>query len=200
MTWNWQQPDWPRFSWRKERLEQAEERFLVGGGVVLGAVSHLDDESRKRLTVEVMTEEAVTSSEIEGEILDRESVQSSIRRELGLQAEERRASPAERGMAEMMVALYQAWNEPLDEATLCSWHEMVMRGRRDLRQIGGYRTHAEPMQIVSGKVYDPTVHFEAPPSSRVPGEMDAFLDWFTRTGPTGPEPLPALTRAGAAHL
>jgi Fic family protein len=56
------------------------------------------------------------------------------------------------------------------------------------------------MQVVSGNVYDPTVHFEAPPSSRVPEEMASFLDWFNRTGPSGREPLPALTRAGTAHL
>lgn len=78
MKWNWQQPDWPRFSWSSRRLAKAEERFLVGGGVVLGAMRHLDGESRARLVVDEMSEDAVTSSEIEGEVLDRESVQSSI--------------------------------------------------------------------------------------------------------------------------
>ena len=82
MKWNWQQPDWPRFSWSPARLLKAEEQFLLSGGVILGAVSHLDAESRDRLTVEAMSEEAVTSSEIEGEILDRDSVQSSIGRQL----------------------------------------------------------------------------------------------------------------------
>lgn len=56
------------------------------------------------------------------------------------------------------------------------------------------------MQVVSGRIYDPTVHFEAPPSSRVPQEMDLFIEWFNRTGPSGSDPLPALTRAGIAHL
>ena len=64
MKWNWQQPDWPRLSWSPDRLAKAEEQFLVGGGVIMGAVSHLDGESRDRLTVEAMSEEAVTSSEI----------------------------------------------------------------------------------------------------------------------------------------
>ena len=93
MSWNWQRPDWPRFTWREDRLRTAEERFLVGGGVIVGAVSHLDDESRDRLTVEAMSDEAVTSSEIEGELLNRDSVQSSIRRELGLRTDARRVSP-----------------------------------------------------------------------------------------------------------
>ncbi len=200
MNWNWQHPDWPRFRWSKDRLKKAEEQFLVGGGVILGAVSHLDAESQERLTVEAMTAEAVTSSEIEGEVLDRDSVQSSIRRQLGLQTDARKASPAEQGIAEMMVAFYRSFGEPLNEEMLCTWHTLLMQGRRDLRQVGSYRTHEEPMQVVSGKVYDPTVHFEAPPSSQVPEEMAAFLDWFDRTGSSGSEPLPALTRAGTAHL
>jgi len=181
-------------------MAMAEEQFLVCGGVILGGVSHLDDENRDQLTVEVMSEEAVTTSEIEGEVLDRDSVQSSIRRQLGLSTDAGRGSPAEQGIAEMMVNLYREYESPLDEATLCSWHQMLMNGRRDLGDIGCYRTHTGPMQVISGRVYDPTVHFEAPPSAQVPEEMTAFLDWFNRTGPSGPEQLPALTRAGISHL
>jgi Fic family protein len=200
MKWNWQQPEWPRFLWSPDRLAKAEEQFLMGGGIVLGAISHLDGESRDRVLVEAMSEEAITTSEIEGELLDRESVQSSIRYRLGLAADARPASPAEQGVAEMMVDLYHHSDEPLDEATLCSWHRMLMRGRQDLRNAGHYRTHEEPMQVVSGRIDEPKVHFEAPPSSKVPGEMAIFLEWFDRTAPSGAEPLPALTRAAMAHL
>ncbi|MFG0283804.1 MAG: Fic family protein [Phycisphaerales bacterium JB039] len=200
MAWNWQQPDWPNFTWSAPRLARAEERFLLGAGVLIGGVSHLDKQGRDQITVEAMTEEAHATSEIEGEILSRDSVQSSIRRQLGLAHDDRQASPAEQGVAEMMVALYRGAEPPLDHATICAWHTMLMRGRRDLRDIGRYRTHAEPMQVVSGPGYAPKVHFEAPPSSRVPAEMDAFLEWFNDSGPAGPAPLPALTRAGVAHL
>jgi Fic family protein len=100
----------------------------------------------------------------------------------------------------MMVDLYHHSDKPLDEATLCSWHRMLMRGRQDLRNAGNYRTHEEPMQVVSGRIDKPRVHFEAPPSSKVPGEMALFLEWFDRTSPSGAEPLPALTRAAMAHL
>ena len=200
MKWNWQQPDWPHFTWSSTRLVKAEERFLTSGGVLVGAVSHLDEANRDQLTVEAMSEEAVTSSQIEGEVLDRDSVQSSIRRQLGFSLDSRRESPAERGIAEMMVDLYRHYAQPLDESTLCSWHEMLMNGRRDIRDRGRYRTHQEPMQVVSGRIYDPTVHFEAPASSQVPVEMAKYLDWFNRTSPSGQEPLPALTRAGIAHL
>lgn len=200
MPWIWQQPDWPCFTWEAPRLEKAEQLFLLGGGVFLGTISHLGDDAKDRLKVEAISNEAVTTSEIEGEMLDRDSVQSSIRRQFGLETGSMRALPAEQGIAEMTVSLYDHATDPLDEATLFAWHSMLMRGRRDLRDVGAYRTHAEPMQIVSGKLYDPAVHYEAPPSAQVPEEMVAFTAWFNRTSPKGEEPLPALTRAGMAHL
>lgn len=200
MTWNWQHPNWPEFTWAQTRLEKAEERFLVAGGVFLGAAKHLGRDDHDRLTVEAMSEEALTTSKIEGELLDRDSVQSSIRRQLGLASDHRRVKPAEQGIGEMMVHLFRHFAEPLDEATLFGWHRMVTSGRTDLRDVGRYRTHPEPMQVISGRIDKPEVHFEAPPSANVPGEMAAFIDWFNRTAPDGSEPLPALTRAGIAHL
>jgi Fic family protein len=200
MTWNWQKPDWPNFRWDHTRLEAAEKQFLVGGGVFVGTVRHLGKEELDQLTIEAMSTEAITTSEIEGEILDRASVQSSLRKQLGIATDERRVRPAERGIAEMMVDLYRSFAEPLSEEMLFRWHRMVMSGSRNLRDVGLYRTGAEPMQVVSGPIHEPRVHFEAPPSSRVPSEIKRFISWFGRTAPGREEPLPALTRAGVAHL
>jgi Fic family protein len=198
--WNWQRPDWPDFSWNSARLRKAEEHFLVGTGVLAGTVKHLGLADRERLTVEAIGAEAVTTSEIEGEILDRASVQSSIRGQLGLETDNRRVKPAEQGIAEMMVDLYRSFALPLSGEMLFAWHRMLVKGRADLRDIGRYRTDDEAMQVVSGAIHAPKVHFEAPPASKVPKEMARFVRWFNRTAPTGIEPLPALTRAGIAHL
>jgi len=200
MTWNWQRTDWPNFRWDRARLETAEKQFLLSGGVFVGTICHLGREDRDQLTIEAMSTEAVTTSEIEGEILDRASVQSSLRKQLGLATEERRVRPAERGIAEMMVDLYRSFAEPLSEEVLFSWHRMVMSGNRNLSDVGRYRTGVEPMQVVSGPVGEARVHFEAPPSARVPSEMERFIAWFNRTVPGREESLSALTRAGIAHL
>ncbi len=200
MTWNWQLPDWPEFTWDQTRLTRAETLFAEGAGMVIGSSRHLDDTSRETLVVDIMSHEALDTSAIEGEVLDRDSVQSSIRRQLGLAGDRRSVGAAEAGIAEMMVSLYRSLAEPLDHDRLYAWHRMVMNGRRDLEAIGRYRTHREPMQIVSGAVYAPRVHFEAPPSAQVQAEMERFLAWFEDTAPTGSRLLPALTRAGLAHL
>jgi len=200
MRWNWQQSDWPNFKWNSSRLARAEERFLLGAGLLFGAARHLGEADRNRLIVEEMSVEALTTSEIEGEFLNRASVQSSIQKQLGLTTPKRRIAPAEQGIAELMVDLYRNISEPLSVETLFGWHRMVVSGRRDLQDIGKFRTGIEPMQVISGPTYAPRVHFQAPPSKSVPAEMKKFIAWFNRTAPNGPEPLPALTRAGLAHL
>lgn len=200
MIWNWQQETWPEFHWDQHRIARAEALFAEGAGVIIGASKHLSAAERDSLSIELMSHEAVDTSAIEGELLDRDSVQSSIRKQLGLNSDHRKASPAEAGIAEMMVDLYEQAATPLSEKVLHRWHRLVTNGRTDLTDIGSYRTHADPMQIVSGPLHDPKVHFEAPPSPEVPREMQRFWEWLERTAPTGPGRLPPVTRAGIAHL
>lgn len=199
MTWIWQQPDWPRFTWDASRLAPLEARFLHESGQRVGVWRHLSDSERTLLRVEWLRDEALDTSAIEGEMLDRASVQSSIRRQFGLAADPRTASRAEMGISEMMVALYHDFDRPLDHATLWSWQRMLLGGRRGLQVIGGYRRHADPMQVVSGPDYQRKVHYEAPPSARMTTEMDRFIAWYNeaRAAPLAQSPL---TRAGIAHL
>jgi Fic family protein len=147
-----------------------------------------------------MSDEAHQTSEIEGEILDRDSLQSSIRRHFGLTTDQRKIAPAEAGIAELMMELYRDYQSPLCHERLFQWQRSLTQGRRDLREIGCYRSTGDPMQVVSGSIHDPIVHFEAPPAERVRAEMEAFLTWYARTAPDGDKPLPILTRAALAHL
>jgi Fic family protein len=200
MRWNWQDPRWPDFLYRPTTLAEREGLFLRQSGVVVGTVRHVPDADRLPLVIELISTEALKTSEIEGEILDRDSVQSSLRRQFGLHSDAQRFAPAEQGISEMLSDLYRRWDGPLDDATLFQWHRWLMQGRTDLRTIGDYRSHGEPMQIVSGRIDRPKVHFEAPPSSIVAAEMARFCRWFNDSSPNGGTPLPALTRAGIAHL
>ncbi len=198
--WNWQQNDWPRFRFDKSTLEEREAKFLLHGGLLLGALLHLRDDDKSALTVDLISNEALKTSEIEGEYLNRESVQSSIRRHFGLDTDARRIPPAEQGIADMMMDLYHSFAEPLTHKTMFRWHGMLTAGRRDLKNIGAYRTLNEPMQIISGPIGNPKIHFEAPPSAVMEKEMEDFVNWFNDTAPHGNTALPALTRAGIAHL
>ena len=200
MTWNWEQPGWPEFTYDSGALKPLERQFLLRSGEFIGAFKHVGPEDRDMLKIELISDEALKTSEIEGEVLNRDSVQSSLRRQFGLGTDGRRIPPAERGIAEMMVNLYRSFGDPLTHETMFAWHNMLMSGERGVQVVGGYRTHSDPMQVVSGSIHSPKVHFEAPPSSEMKDEMDAFVSWFNETAPSGKRPLPALTRAGLAHL
>lgn len=200
MLWNWQKADWPNFSYDRAKLESIETQFFYEAGFLFGAFKHFTEHEKSQLTIEIISNEALKTSEIEGEYLNRASLQSSIRQQFGLETDNHKIAPAEQGIAELMVDLYRSFAEPLTHEQLFTWHRMLLKGHQGIREIGHYRTHAEPMQVVSGFIHDPTIHFEAPPSTHMAQEMDRFIVWFNQTSPTGTNPLPALTKAGIAHL
>jgi Fic family protein len=80
MAWNWQQPDWPQFTYDSAALQPLEHRFLLRSGEFIGAFEHIGPDDRDGLKIELISTEALKTSEIEGEILDRDSVQASLPR------------------------------------------------------------------------------------------------------------------------
>ena len=196
MGWNWQHKNWPNFTYDAAALSQDESQFLHKSGIMRGSLKHITEDDKESLRIQLISEEAYKTSEIEGEILDRDSLQSSIRKHFGLKTDNRKIPAAEHGIAEMLVDLYKTYDVPLESERLFLWHEMLTNGRRDLQDMGRYRTHTDPMQIVSGSLHEPEVHFEAPPSESVPDEMKTFIDWFNGQGTR----LPILLRSGIAHI
>lgn len=200
MLWNWQQKGWPQFTYDTRALEPFERQFLHASGVALGGRKFLTSGEQDELILDLMSLEALKTSEIEGEYLSRASILSSLRRNFGLQTGNEKIPLPEQGVSDVLVDVYQTFANPLTHETLFKWHYMLLQGRQDLQKIGAYRAHKEPMQIVSGPFFKPRVHFEAPPSQRVFKDMVCFIEWFNDTAPQGAHPLAALTRAGIVHL
>lgn len=198
MEWVWQNKNWPIFEFDSPNIADFERTFIQNSGRMMGAIQHLEENNLDILKIELLSQEAISTSSIEGEILNRDSVQSSIRKHLGLKSDFRKVPPNASGISEMMVNLYLHFNVPLTHETLFEWHKMLMNGRRDVETIGDYRQHAEPMQIISGNYNSPKVFYEAPPSSQVFAEMDRFLQWFNQK--LLDNSLPTLIFAGIAHL
>jgi Fic family protein len=198
--WNYQQQDWPNFSYNKEQLKALEDEFLYQTGLLVGAYSSLNKDSQNNLVIELLSDEALKTSEIEGEYLNRDSVQSSVKKHFGIQVPNNKVPKAEQGIAQMMLDLYANASKKLSEHSLGRWHKMLTDGRRDIKNCGTYRNHPEAMQVISGPIHNPKVHFQAPDSVNVPHEMKLFINWFNESAPTGAKPLPPLIRAGIAHL
>ncbi len=198
MQWIWQLKDWSHFDYDASFLSEFEKEFYKNAGIIIGSINHLKADNVEQIRIEILTQEAVSTSSIEGEILQRESVQSSIRKHLGLKTDNRKIQPNEAGVSEMMVNVLLNYEKPLTHETLYTWHAMLMNGKRDIDNIGNYRSHTEPMQIVSGSISNPKVFYEAPPSSEVHSEMENFITWYNTQ--CADSNFSAIVLAGIAHL
>jgi Fic family protein len=200
MTYNWQQSDWPHFKYDLKEIEFVLYAFAERVGRVGGLLEGLPEDDRNEAMIDIMVAEAIKTSEIEGEYLSRQDVMSSIRNNLGLghapQSHDKRAQ----GIAELMIDVRNSYAGKLTKAKLLSWHVMVMKGTRRVK-AGQWRTHKEPMQVISGPIGKEKIHFTAPPSQIVPKEMTAFVKWFNDSAPGGKNEIrKAIVRSAIAHL
>lgn len=178
MVWNWQLPQWPQFIFDTSRWVDNEKKFMHLCGKSQGYISSISKAELDVFKIEILTIEGEESAKIEGEILNRASLQSSIQRQFGLTPLLKKESLSESGMASALLDAYTTFNDPLDHDTLFRWHSFLFQGSTTLDCIGCYRTHEEPMQIVSNKFGVNTVYFQAPPSKLVAHQMNQFIDWY----------------------
>jgi Fic family protein len=201
MKYIWQRDEWANFQYDLTGIQDQILRFSEKAGRVDGLLSALPESLQTESIVDIMVAEAVKSSEIEGEMLSRPDVMSSIKNNLGLnrclkRIGDRRAE----GIAELMVSVRNDYAHPLSRQMLFDWHSMLMMGTIRIK-AGAWRSHSEPMLIVSGALGNEAIHYEAPPSERVPREMKHFTEWFNRTSPRAKnEILFAPVRSAVAHL
>ena len=198
--WIWQQPDWPQFNWQAEALAPLLRSCSQAQGRLLGMLGAVGSDTEVQSSLDAMLQNIVTSSAIEGEQLNVGSVRSSLARRLGLHEEGRTTSRSE-GLAELLLDATHAHQEPLDEQRLFTWHRWLFPTDEQLLtrplHIGALRGE-EPMQVVSGRIDRPTVHFEAPPRAGLEAQLADFLAWFESSRRDAS--LDPFLRAGIAHF
>lgn len=202
MFYNWQQIDWPNFHYDFSAVKDLLFAFAEKTGHIAGLLQGLPDNVQQETTLSLMVSEAVKTSEIEGEFIQRSDVMSSIRNNLGLNlVHEKVGDKKAQGVGELMVTVRQSFAAPLSETMLFDWHSRLMAPFARRVAVGQWRNHEDPMQIVSGPLGKQRVHFEAPSFSDVPKEMAVFIRWFNDTAPNGGTALknPAV-RSAIAHL
>lgn len=200
MRYNWQQPDWPNFQYSTQQVEDLLFDFSERNGRINGILEGLPHEIKMESIIEVLVSEAIKTSEIEGEYIDRKDVMSSIKNNLGLYTKYSTKDLTAQGISELMVDAQQNYQQVLTKNTLFKWHRMLMKGNHSI-EAGKWRSHDEPMQIVSGAMGREKIHYEAPPSKVVPSEMKRFIQWFNDTAHGGNiEIRKPIIRAAVAHL
>lgn len=201
MTYSWQHPEWPEFRYELTGMEDillvfAEETGHIGG-ILKGTPNAVQTEA----LINTLVAEAIKTSEIEGEFLSRQDVISSIRHNLGIAGKPEPVKDRKaQGAAELMVNARHSYMEPLTEAMLFSWHQTLLKESKTIN-TGAWRKDSAPIQVISGSIGKEKIHFEAPPSGRVPVEMARFIEWFNATGPGGSKEISkAPVRSAIAHL
>ncbi len=198
--WIWQQADWPNFIWDEKVIEPKLRDIRFHQGMLLGKMSS-QPKDQKQSMLDTLLANITHSSAIEGEKLNAFSVRSSLANKLGL-SEEKPFPTTERtdGLAEIMLDAVENLDSPLSLERILQWHKQLFpEGYTFFNPIiGGQLRGDEPMQVVSGRIDKPTVHFEAPNRDVLESELDVFIRWFndSREDPT----LDPLLRAAITHL
>ncbi|ERM81375.1 cell filamentation protein Fic [Rhodonellum psychrophilum GCM71 = DSM 17998] len=201
MTYNWQRKDWPNFKYDLETLQPLFMEFALDWAELKGMEKGLSKDLEEETLLNIMVSEAIKSSAIEGEFYSREDVMSSIKNKLGLSktslmVKDRYAA----GISELMVIVRKSFQDPLSLDMLKTWHTTLFAYSKNLL-VGDWRSGKEPMQIVSGPLGREQVHFEAPPSDRVPKEMERFVEWYNQGNLlTNDSQASALLKSAIAHL
>lgn len=193
-----QHPDWPRFVWDSDRLLAPLAQARKKQGILLGKMLGLGAADQARTTLATLTTDAVESGAIEGEHFDPAEVRSSVARRLGI-AEDVSRPPSRRvdGFVSVLLDALHSRAEPMNARRLCAWHAALFPeghiGFDFKAAIGRWRE--APVQVVSGNIGDPVVHFEGVEAGRIGDEIAAFLSWLETTPPAD-----AVIRSAVAHL
>lgn len=198
--WIWQQADWPNFVWDEKVIEPKLRDIRFHQGMLLGKMSSQPKDQRQSM-LDTLLANIIHSSAIEGEKLNAFSVRSSLANKLGL-SEDKPFPTTERtdGLAEIMLDAVENLDSPLSLERILQWHQRLFPEGYTLFNpvIGGRLRGDEPMQVVSGRIDKPTVHFEAPSRDVLESELDVFIRWFndSREDPA----LDPLLRAAITHF
>ncbi|MBF0470905.1 MAG: Fic family protein [Gammaproteobacteria bacterium] len=202
MRWIWQQSDWPGFRYDKHALEHRELEFRLNSERLAGSFDALPVASQEDATIDLMLSEAIKTSAIEGEDLDRESVRSSLLSLITSDTLPVKSDQKAAGAALLLVDVRKNWKTSLTHDLLGKWQSMAIPEQRYTPILrGAYRNDPSPMQIVSGPYGHEKVHYEAPSATQVSDEMVKLIEWYNQSSPlSGDKTIPGIARAGIAHL
>lgn len=209
MRYNWQHPQWPNFDYDGAQCKKNVYQYALEAGRLSGGVGQLVETVQYEAYIELMVCEAMASSKIEGVVLSKTDVRSSIENNLGLnQPHEDVVDPRADGIGALMVDVRRSFTEPLTRIKLMQWLELVMcettGGGEHKPDEGHWRRVGEKSALYSTESGERRVCFETPPADRVDAEIDKFLDWYNRTNPMenddAAEVISGPVRAAIAHL
>ena len=200
MMYIYEQNDWPQFKWDTEKLLTLLTKVRNLQGRVVGKMGNLGFDLKNFANLEILTQDVLKSSEIEGEMLNPNQVRSSVARRLGLDVAG--LIPSDRnvdGVVEMMINASEHYDKPLNKDRLFAWHRSLFpKGYSGLFDVpaGQWRNDSNgPMQVISGPIGKEKVHYQAPDANVLETEMQNFLNWLNNK-----QDLDLVLKSAITHL
>ncbi len=196
----YQQDEWPDFIWNINEIFDLLAKVRNKQGRLIGKMEALGFDLQNEAFLETLTADILKSNEIEGIVLNKEEVRSSIARRLGIDVGGLSAINRNiEGIVDMMFDATKNFDKPLTKKRLFDWHyAMFPMGRSGMYEIivGNWRDDSTgSMQVVSGAMGKEKVHYEAPPAKVMDDEMTIFLNWFNDK-----TDIDLVLKASIAHL
>ena len=192
--YNWRHKNWPDFKFNSASIDKDLMKFMLKAGELKGIISALPEAISTETIIQIMVSEAIKTSEIEGEVINRIDVMSSIRKNLGLPISQEPKDKNAIGLSQLLIDVRNTYKEALSESKILAWHKLLMGNNKRIN-AGRWRKGNAPMQIISGSASDPKIHFEAPPSKSISKEMKRFIEWYNKSEISSP-----IIKAAVAHL
>jgi len=194
--WIWEHDEYPNFKYNKEKLEPLLRDIAYEQGKLKSFMLLMDERSSKYSLAQTLENEIIASCEIEGEILNRQSVRSSIKQKLGLESQQHyKALKKEDNYVDILIDANTNYDEDLTLDKLFGWHHgMFEKGYSGFAKIKVAEFRGEgAMQVVSGDYGKEEIHYEAPAHENLEKEINDFIKWFNNTPTT-------LEKASLTHL
>ena len=195
IQWIWQHSAYPHFTYDRELLDPLMQKITLEQGKLIAYLSVMDEHNIKQTQLNAMENEIMASCAIEGELLNRESVRSSIQEKLGLKEDARyRQRLKEDNYVDILIDANTNYAEGLSLEKIFTWHHAMFEKSKHLHKINIASFRGDGvMQIVSGAIGREKVYYEAPPRESLELEMDAFIAWYNNTPAS-------LIKAAITHL
>ncbi len=179
--WIWQHESYPDFPYRRLALEELISEITYYRGMLNGISQVINDRDRKDLGVEVLLNEAVNTSEIEGEYLQRDSVRASLYKKLdsGFTALKDNSTHQTDALVDVSIDCNKN-RAPLTLERLHGWHNsLFIAGYSGLNKIkvASFRDH-DDMTVVSGSIGREKIHYIAPPHTLLEDDVETLLQWI----------------------
>ncbi len=201
MKYIWQNKSWPDFTWNSDLLLKPLGDVRFNQGALIARIMELGFDIQQTARADVLVEEALKTSAIEGETLNPDAVRSSVGRHLGIPDAGLKNVQDQKvdGLIQILLDATNNHSQKLISDRLFAWHAALFpAGFSGMVKISVAQWRDDkqgPMQVVSRPVGNKKVHFEAPPAHLLETQMKTFISWINEK-----TDMDGIIQAALSHL